>query len=433
MSTIKQIRQFSQNLFKLSKGINNNKVVKVIKPGNNTIVKDKIFNDLGVLDLLSEGKISTGENIERMVHNRISKIERINLEHQQNIDILANKLVYIQNNIGIKIDINDMTLNKNRVIVSELLDMNINEVYKLVDKLCNSTKQNNKSNLKIENELAIILTHLVFRNALTANIFSRIIMKFGLNNLKNTAKYFFKDPENFICDWNKNSKSRMICGLSLAARFKLLKSYDNALMIIKNEFTNVWMKTILENSKILNLADFKNLANVVNNLIEDDYLINCILNTNNEQLIYCFWEIHSNNFEINEWLENKCKENNKLNKYQRYLIKIYTDSIISTNYKWKINVINISKNLNLCLLNAKRVNKEKFLAYNDILINEISDGINTEDLDRLQYLEELRMTYKKFKDSLKDSNENKTNNNRYDNVKELLYGTYSGNKKLNHV
>lgn len=328
---------------------------------------------------------------------QINKLERINDEHELNILRLINKLSYIQKNIGVY-NYNKDFKAKNKIIANELIDMPIDKVTELVRNLTNGSNIKNSTHFEIENQLIILLSHLVFRNSLTCDLFSRIVTKLQLINLKKIHYALITDPNGFIKDWN-NERSRIICGLSLAARYKMLKDFTSVQIILKNEFKDIWMNTLINNISILRGNDLKNIVNVVDGLIEYGYLVTCIIKVNNGQFIYSFWENHPNDGIIKSWLEHDTQKKpagSKLNKYQKFIIQLYTNPSISTVNKWKNKVLNISKKLKLSILNENQINNEKFNAFIELLLNEMNDEM-TNDTGRKAYFNDIVLNFEKFK------------------------------------
>lgn len=344
---------------------------------------DSILNILSV----DHNNKNVGKSIENAVQAQVKELERINLKHDRNVVRLANKLTYIQNAIGLSTEGNHSNhtnhndqSTQNRILANELIDMPIDKVIELVKSLAanNSSRYNTPyNNSKVESELSILLSHLVFRNALTCDLFSKIIMKFGLFNLRKIHDKLKLDPEGFIKGWNVNSRSRIVCGLALAARYKMLKDYNNAKFILLDEFKTVWMNTLVNNIDILNGSDLKNIINVTDGLIEYGYLVVNAIKVNNGNFIYSFWENHSDDGIIKEWLENEISVKDeklaKLNKFQKFVIEAYLNPCISTNKKFKQKVLNISKKLQLSIISSEKVNRNKFFIFNELLINEIEE------------------------------------------------------------
>lgn len=312
-------RNISLSSLKLNKGTNNN-----------------ILNILNI----------KGQNIDNEIHLRINELEKINYKQENNIQEINERLKYIQNNIGVYKNTQEDELNR------RLINMPIGKIYEILNKKTN------------EEELMIILSHLSFRKGLTSLIFSKILMKLGINNVRKIHEKINLNANYIISDWENNIKSRIICGLALSARYKMLKDYDNVKLILKSEFNEIWIK----NHLILNNIDFQNLINITNGMIIDGYLITRIIETNNVNLIYLYWEKNSNNGIIREWLENngnKCK----LNKYQEFIFNIFNECEIEIRSK----IVYLSKKFKLGLLNENQINKEKFLIFSEVMINEMED------------------------------------------------------------
>ncbi|KAG0683255.1 hypothetical protein C6P42_001368 [Pichia californica] len=366
-------------------------------------IKDE-YNKNSILDMLSgEFDNNDGKGIERAVHKQVNELERLNEFHGQNVKRLANKLTYIQENIGI---INE-DINRTNVIANELIDMPIEKVINMVKNITNN--RSHKLSSKAEMDLIILLSHLVFRNALTADLFSRIIMKIGLFNLRKIHSKFIDDPADFIKGWNKNPRFRIVCGLSLTARYKYFQDFKSAQMLIRNEFQHVWMNTLINNPKILHNSDVKNMINTIDGLVEYGYLVTCMIRTKSFNTIYSFWENHPNDGLIKEWLENEICNDIKINPYQKFIIEMYTNAGISTVTKWRAKVLDISKKLRLSILNIKQVNKSKFCAFTEMLLNEMEEEMDN-DIERREYFYDIKGKYDKLKMELIKNNDMNTYN-----------------------
>ncbi|GAV30266.1 hypothetical protein PMKS-003776 [Pichia membranifaciens] len=386
---------FTFNFALLSKHTNVNVVRKNDK---DDVVENGQQNP--VLDMLSGDINLNGQNIEKAVRKQVNELERINRCHDQNVVRLANKLSYIQENIGLRTKFSDEK--RTKIIASELIDMPIEKVIEMVKTL---TSAKSKSGLKVETDLTVLLSHLVFRNSLDANLFSRIVMKLGLSNLKQVQNKLVCDPEDFIQGWNDNGRSRIRCGMALTARYKMLKDYKSAQILIRSEFQTVWLKTLIENESILNGSDIKNMINVVDGLIEYGYLVACAVRTNSFRTIYSFWEMHPNDGLIKEWLEKGVKRENYSNNhicpnvYQKFIFELYTNPAISTVNRWKVKVLNVSKKLRLGILDFHHVHEDKFFAFTELLLNEMEDEMDN-DIERREYFENIKSKYGELKKEL---------------------------------
>jgi hypothetical protein len=358
-------------------------------------------SDTKILDMLNFNIKTAGKSIERAVHLQIHELERLNYEHDLNVLRLADKLSYVQKNIGLY---NKGVESRNKSIASELIDMPLDKVIELVITLTNVQG----TNLKLETELSILLSHLVFRNSLKADLFSRIIMKFQLYNLKKIHNKLMNDPSGFILGWdNDNGRSRIVCGLALSARYKMLKDYDNAKLLLQSEFANVWMNTLINNIGILKGNDLKNLINIIDGLIEYGYLVACVIKINNGFFIYSFWENHPDDGIIKDWLENEIQKDlngTTLNKYQKFIIQLYTNPCISTTEKWKMKTLNISKKLRLSILNSDQVNKDKFIAFTELLLNEMEEEMDN-DIERKDYFNKIQTQFNELKSNIHNAND----------------------------
>ena len=386
---------FTFNFALLSKHANVNVVRKNDKDG---VVENGQQNP--VLDMLSGNINLKGQNIEKAVRKQVNELERINRCHDRNVVRLANKLSYIQENIGLRTKFSDEK--RTKIIASELIDMPIERVIEMVKTL---TFAKSKSGLKVETDLTVLLSHLVFRNSLDANLFSRIVMKLGLSNLKQVQNQLVCDPEDFIQGWNDNGRSRIRCGMALTARYKMLKDYKSAQNLIRSEFQTVWLKTLIENENTLNGSDIKNMINVVDGLIEYGYLVACAVRTNSFRIIYSFWEMHPNDGLIKEWLEKGVKREDYSNShmspnvYQKFIFELYTNPAISTVNKWKVKVLNVSKKLRLGTLDFHHVHGDKVFAFTELLLNEMEDEMDN-DVERREYFDDIKSKYGELKKEL---------------------------------
>lgn len=356
-----------------------------------------------VLDMLSgEFDINDGKSIEQAVHQQVTELEKLKYYHNQNVKRLANKLIYIQENLGVHNEFK----NRTKMYANDLIDMTPGKIIELVKNIANNKNQKNK--YQTETDLLILLSHLVFRNLLTADLFSRIIMKIGLVNLKHIHQKLMEDPEAFIKDWNKNGRSRIVCGLSLTSRYKFLKDYESSQKIILNEFQNIWMKELLNKNSILTNNDIKNMINTFDRLIDYGYLVTCMIKTRNFDIIYSFWENHPNDGLIKEWLENEIAndKNNKINPYRKFIISVYTNAGVSTVSKWRLKILDISKKLKLSILNIDSINKSKFYAFTELLLNEMSDEMDN-DYERREYFNEIKKQYHQLRNELNERDDYK--------------------------
>ncbi len=335
--------------------------------------------NIDVLNMLAKNVGNTGKNIESAVHRQISQLEKINREHQMQVRQLANKLTYIQDNLGLNIEDRKST----ELMASELLNMPVDRVYQLVRDICHNRKDGGRN----ESELMVIMSHLIFRNALNADIFSRIVMKMNLINLTKANHQLNTHPEEIICNWKDDERSRVVCGLALASRYKMLKSFHNAQNIIKNEFYDYWMMPLFQGRSVLKSSDYSNLINVAMGLVDYGYLISCVIKTHNPQFIYSFWEMNPNDGLIRDWLEQNVETLN--NKYQEFIMYMFCNASVSTLPKWRVRVVNVSKKCRLSLLSEEHVNKEKFTTYVEMLITEMDEEMRGDE-ERVEYFSDIK-------------------------------------------
>lgn len=349
-------------------------------------------NNTSILNMLSGEFNNIGKNIESAVHKQVNELERLNEHHNKNVIRLANKLAYIQDNIGL----HNNDENNTRILANELIDMPVDKVIELVKDLTKHVDNKVSMNFRTEDELFILLSHLVFRNSLNADLFSRIVMKLGIFNLRQVHNKLVQDPEDFIMGWNDNGRSRIVCGLALTARYKMLKDFKSAQGMVRSEFQDIWMNALINNErlKVLNGGDIKNFINVIDGLIEYGYLVTCIIKTKNAGIVYSFWERHGNDGLIKEWLE--LESGDGLNKYQKFIIDMYTNASISTVNKWKLKVLNISKKLRLGIVNSEQVNKDKYFAFIELLLNEMEEEME-HDIERREYFKEIKGKFRELK------------------------------------
>lgn len=397
--TLVRLQQQSRTIFTYHFGLlSKHKNVEIIRKGNKN-TRGEHLKQGSVLDILSENFDAKGQNIEKAVRKQVDELEKINRYHNQNVTRLANKLSYIQDNIGFHTTVNDAK--RTKIFANELIDMPLEKVIDLVKSL---TAAKVKYSLKMETDLTVLLSHLVFRNSLDANLFSRIIMKLGLFNLKQVHSKLASDPEDFIQGWNDGGTSRIRCGMALAARYKMLKDFGSAQNLICSEFQTVWLKTLVENARILNGSDIKNMINTVDGLIDYGYLVTCVVKTNNAQVIYSFWEAHPNDGLIKEWLEKDIRNESisslvKLNAYQKFIVDMYTNPAISTRNKWKVKVLNVSKKLRLGISEFPQIQGDRFFAFTELLLNEMEDEMDN-DAERREYFGDIRTKYNALKRDL---------------------------------
>ncbi|ONH71234.1 hypothetical protein BOH78_4669 [Pichia kudriavzevii] len=173
----------------------------------------------------------------------------------------------------------------------------------------------------------------------------------------------------------------------------MLKDYDSARRIVISEFREVWIKGLIAKPNEFKGNDLKNFVNVVNGMVEYAYVVTNIVKVNDVRLVYTFWEENWNDMIINEWLE---KNVDKLNEFQRFIIRAFNNPVISTNSEFKGILLDISKKLKLGIYSGDDINREKFQVYLELLINDIIEGING-DPERVGYVRDLRKEFEGFK------------------------------------
>lgn len=388
--------QFHNEFSIFSKGAQISKMEKSPKTLTNA-------NENSVLDMLS-GKFDDKDikSIEQAVHKQVTELEKLKDYHNQNVKRLTNKLIYIQENLGV----HNESKSRTKMYANDLIDLPPRKVIELVKNITNNKIQ--KQKYQTEADLLILLSHLVFRNLLTADLFSRIIMKLGLVNLRHIHNRLIEDPQDFIKDWNKNVRSRIVCTLSLTSRYKFLKDYESSQKIILNEFQNIWMKELLNKDSKLTNSDIKNMINTFDRLIDYGYLVTCMIKTRNFKIIYSFWENHPNDGLIKEWLENEIinDKNNKINPYQKFIISVFTNAGVSTVSKWKSRILDISKKLKLSILNIDLINRNKFYAFTELLLLEMGDEMDNNS-ERREYFYDIKKQYYKLRNELNERDDYK--------------------------
>lgn len=342
-------------------------------------------------------------NVEDMVHSQLTQLERLSQQHNKNIERLASKLEYIRRNIGLETDSRLLNgdrenLSASRIVASELLEMPIDKVVKLTKSLLNIHVLD--VNKRLDSELTVIVSHLIFRNELSADLFSRIIMKMSLANVRHLHEKLVTDPSGIIKGWSTDGgRSRLLCGLALAARYKMLKDYNSAKEIIRHELVDIWFNSAKCGSNGIRKNDMKNMVNICDGLVEYGFLVTNIIKTQNGDLIYAFWEKHDNDYIMREWLEKEILKDEdicRIDEYQKLIVKMYTNAAISTTVKWRHKVINISRKLQLGSIERNSIKKDKFCAFIELLLDEIEEEFQNDE-ERVEYVERLRKDYADFK------------------------------------
>lgn len=374
------------------------------EPGRTKRDGNNIFNILSVGSFEDEGF-----DIEKLVHSQLSQLEKLSIQHNKSIERLADKLEYIQHNIGLEaantpknLDNDTKVEQTNKIVANELLEMSIDKVVMLTKGLLNSRIPG--YNKVLDSELTVIVSHLIFRNELTADLFSRVIMRMSLPNVRHLHEKLVNDPSGMIKGWSTNEgRSRLLCSLALAARYKMLKDYNSAKELIRHELVDVWLKSVKFGLNGVRKSDMKNMVNICDGLVEYGYLVANIIKTQNGNLIYAFWEKNSNDYITREWLEkevSKMDSDNeskfRIDEYQSFILKIFTNPAISTSVKWKQKVIGVSRKLQVGSIDSEAIKKEKFCAYVEILLNEIEEEFRNDE-ERIKYVEHIQEEFEKFK------------------------------------
>lgn len=345
-----------------------------------------VLNWAGIRDKGSSSDLlnllSIDKDIERNVNDRINTLESVHDAHVRNIQRLESKLGYIEKNIGFLMGKRD---NK-KLQIEELLRLPTWKVYEIVKVKCHGENVN-------EDEIIMLIAHMIFRNSFTVDMFSRVIMRLSYSNVKKVHEKLVNDPAGIIKGWNEGYRCRVLSGLALTARYKMLKDYDSARRIVISEFREVWIKGLIAKPNEFKGNDLKNFVNVVNGMVEYAYVVTNIVKVNDVRLVYTFWEENWNDMIINEWLE---KNVDKLNEFQRFIIRAFNNPVISTNSEFKGILLDISKKLKLGIYSGDDINREKFQVYLELLINDIIEGING-DPERVGYVRDLRKEFEGFK------------------------------------
>lgn len=324
-----------------------------------------------ILSILADTSININE-----IHDKVERIETLNSMHQRSMNRTTKKLDYILDHIGFD------TITENKNLVNDLMNMPLNLIEGMI---------NNKSINHDRNQLLTIMAHLIFRNILTIDTFMKIVLKLPIKDVVNIQSNLYDDPGHILYKWEIDERTRVMASIVMASKLKIIGDYERSREIISSSVLTSWMPSIKSNK--LTCSDGQNLLGLLDNMIEYNALLNVVMNTENTDFMYSFWEQHPKDTTLKESLQKLIDPAT----IKGFVINMTQNPVVATNRNYINRVIQISRGLHLSSLPEDKINKVKFTQWVELLIRELKESINKDDDGYVDSLEELEEIFEKFK------------------------------------
>lgn len=340
-SFVPKIRRYP--LASVSRLINpllNNQCAEFTTQSNKLKVKEETCEP--VLSILSDTRISVSE-----IHSKVSKLESYYHGH---ISHNLGKLKYILDNFGVS-----------------------DKGYKYEQK---SVRELEMLLVKAKgNEVMILISHLIFRDALSIEMFMKGVLRVEIADLLKLIDTLKSTPEELLYQWHEN-RCRVMSWVVVASRFKMLHGFDQCRSIISDKLLTEWVPAV---GKDISISDAMNMMGLLNGMVQYDTLKTIVGNTRNADFIFSLWVLHYKDTTLKEELSDLLDKGS----IKGFIIDLAQDPVISTNKEMTNRVLRMVKDMHIGSLPDDKINRQRVCQWVEFLVNDL-DSIN--DRERLSDL-----------------------------------------------
>ncbi|QPG77113.1 hypothetical protein FOA43_004516 [Brettanomyces nanus] len=310
-------------------------------------------------------------NLDIEINERVQGLERLIEVGQNQIETVSNSLNYVLDNFG--------------SISSEKLTM---RQKKLQNQLIHSSKQQIRMLIRrtrSQEDLLIILSHLIFREELDVDSLVNIVMKLNLEMLLSVHQRLHANP-NMVRGWQSDPEVRIKAEIAYASRYKLLGSKVLSNFIINSSLESSWLPKV-KTGVFQSPAYLRNMVRLLKRDENESELVQQVLDSENAFLGLCLWEMFPLNREIKDFLE---KRSDSLNVLQRMLVLFMNNTLISTSREISLKLARISEHLKLCT--TKKVSPKSLrrtIGTIEVILRELRDSVDLQEEGNAELLENL--------------------------------------------
>lgn len=353
---------------------NRGAMVGMIKNGTNlSKVQEK-----GVLNLLGES--NNKGNIDSQVEQSVENLQAFVKMNEVQESYTEKRLTYILDSFGVGAHKN---LNSRQRRLLERL-MHFKGEKQTLDII---------KRTRIQDDLMVILSHLIFCGHLEVRSLTAIIMRLDLERVIKVHQKLGTNPE-LVRYWFTDPEVQMKCEIAIASRYLMLRSRMMAAFIVQECLTKNWLPKI--KAGVFNDAAYmRNMVHLIKTMTDETNIADSVIECDNASLAYCFWEAHPMNSEMKEFLMTK---KDSLNAYQRIIVDYVSNPIISGSRRYSLRLRRLSERMHLSAYEpAGRRNNDKFVSSIELLLANLRED---KDVDKECY-EEMSKQLMQFQDSEK--------------------------------
>ena len=241
--------------------------------------------------------------------------------------------------------------------------------------------------------LSVILEELIVRNELDGRSLIFIIMRLDLSNLM-LLHQRLSSNSCLVKDWNTDANVRIKCEITLAFRYKMLKSRTMCRFLIDQYLETEWLPS-LKTTVFNSLVFLRNMVYLLKGTMDNEVGTSLVLRYDIPSLTYCYWESSPDIYDIRFNLASVC---NQLTIFQQVIVQLMNSSCISTNQKYVRKLCFISKSFKISF--EKRLSHRniiKFTSSLELLLSELRENINIDTEDGITLFRESLDILNNFK------------------------------------
>lgn len=241
--------------------------------------------------------------------------------------------------------------------------------------------------------LAVILEELIVRSELDERSLISIIMRLDLDHLISLHQRLSSNS-CLVKHWDIDANVRIKCEITLAFRYKMLKSNMLCRYIIDQYLETEWLPCLKMNA--FNSPIFlRNMVYLLKDVVKDRQITNLVLNYNIPSLTYCYWESNPEICDVRFSLISLCDQ---LNIFQQVIVKLINTSLISTDKKYIRKLCYISKDFKLSTEGELNYSSMiKFTSSIEVLLSKLKEDTNTETAEGMYLFTESIRIFENFK------------------------------------
>lgn len=317
------------------------------------------FNGL-MLNLLGK---TESTDVDKEIESRVRPLEMMIQVKQKQHEDVGDNLRYLLDNYGA---VSSTLTESQKKLMRRLIGSNLARIQSLV-----------KQTTNVE-DLMIILGHLEFRGLLDMNTLASILLRLDLEHLMAVHQHLSAHPEK-VQNWYLDPAIQMKTEIAIASRYKMLGSHIMAQYIISNCLEKSWLPKISA-GVFRSAAYMRNMVLLLNGEVPEWKLAEQVIETNDAQLAYSFWEIHPRNADVREY----CADNEAMTGSQQLVIEFANNAIFLESGPLTNRLAKLSRGLGIGLKDSAKQH-QRLTCSLEVLLRE-TESENTEALNELSSL-----------------------------------------------